>query len=194
VQGILKAGGIVLAGLLFLCALIWLIRKLYARSSRKRELEQYARERMRDESLDRKILNASAAMGEREKAYNPYDVDYESGLTGRGKRPGRELFVSLVEKNELSTKKFVLNPANCIRIGSGLRGNDVVVQGEGVAEYQCEIFSHAGKVYVRSCKGGARTVLCRKKQRACVDEKGIRLSSGDTLEMGKVEYGVTLIG
>lgn len=148
---------------------------------------------MREEALNRMILNERSLISERNASYDPYEISYESRSPVSAVNAGR-LMVSLEEKNELSTKKFVLNPVRGIRIGSGQQGNDVVVQGDGIAEYQCELFSENGKVFIRSKNKTSPTILQRRKQRVIVNGSGLRVLTGDRVLIGKVIYTVTLIG
>ena len=191
---IVKFVGLI-GGIIAGCAvLVFVLCKLGTKQKRKTELRQAAEKQMREESLERMILNEKHVQTGRDKAYNPYEVSYEKGNGVKLQKTVGQILVSLEEKNELSTKKFVLNPVNTIRIGSGLHGNDVIVQGEKIAEVQCEIFSAGNKIFVRNKNLNHPTVLKRKRERALVDERGLRLQTGDVIMMGKVAYRVTLVG
>ena len=192
--GIARIAVIIVCIITVIALLIVILTKWVKSRNRKKELKRAAEKQMREESLERMILNERNASIERNRANNPYEVSYEKGVASQGRRAAGQIMVSLEEKNELSTKKFVLNPMKPIRIGSGLQGNDVVVQGEGIAEFQCEIFESGGKIYVRNKNAGSPTVLRRKRERALIDDRGLRIQTGDMIIMGKVVYGVTLIG
>jgi len=189
-----KLTGLIILILICVVLLVIVLRKIFIRQKTKNELRQATEKHMREESLDHMILNQYNMQTERNKAYNPYEVSYEKRTTGQVQNVSGRVMVSLEEKNELSTKKFVLNPAKVIRIGSGLKENDVIVQGEGIAECQCEIFSDNNKVFVRNKNSGSPTVLQRKREHVLVDDRGLRILTGDVILVGKVAYRVTLIG
>lgn len=163
----------------------------FKNKAHKKEVMEAAERKLREQALDKMILNQYVDTDVRSKAANPYDVDY--------KNPGRSLdngkltggvMVSLQETNALSNRKYVLNPANIIRIGSGLSGNDIVVNGQGVAQRHCEIFSAGNQVYIRNCDPNYNTLVYRKKKRGYVDARGIKLLPKDILEIGDVTYEV----
>lgn len=172
---------------------IRVVPKIFKNNKKKQEIKQAAEARIREESLDKMILNEHEVNNERGKAYNPYEVSYENGIAVKQRQAVNQTMVSLEEKNDLSTKKFVLNPAKVIRIGSAVQGNDIVVQGNGISAYQCEIFGSGDHIFVRNKSHENRTILVRKREQAIVDEKGLRLQSGDRIVLGKVIYVVSLI-
>jgi hypothetical protein len=191
----LLIGKIAGAGALGLVCLILACMALgcfYKRLREKREIRQAAEKQLREESLNRMILNDNSLGTDQKNAHNPYEVRYENRPGVQTQAEKARMLVSLEEKNELSVKKFVLDPANIIHIGSSLWGNEIVVQGEGIGEFHCEIFSDGGKVYVRSRQPGCTTVLLRKKERALVDGQGLRILTGDKILIGKVSYRIIL--
>lgn len=133
------------------------------------------------------------------EVYKPYDVDYSSTNCDTGKKPGEHskkaeshVMVQLIERTELSTRKFMLNPIKKIHIGSDLRDNDISVLAEGVSAHQCEIFSVGNRVYVKNLSSDNRTIIKRKKNQAIVNEKGVRLLSNDVIILGRVSYDITI--
>lgn len=192
----------VLAATGVLILLICFFKKYMKHRGKKKEIAMAAADRMRDENLNHIILNSYADRRDGREVYMPYDVDY-GGSDKSGSRKGNQmdvsagkrgqLMVQLVEKTELSTRKFVLNPERGIRIGSNAQDNDISVLSEGIAPRQCEIFAVGGKIYIRDMGEGSRTILKRKKERVIVDGKGIRLLSGDSILFGSVTYDITII-
>lgn len=181
--------------------LIFFLKKYMKRREKKKEIALAAADRMRDENLNSIILNSYADRSNKKEVYRPYDVDYGSPDKGGGGKGSRTDFssgkqgqpmIQLVEKTELSTRKFVLNPAKIIRIGSDLQDNDISVLAEGISPHQCEIFAGGGKVYIRNTGEGTRTIIRRKKQQAIADNKGIRLLTGDRILLGTVSYDITI--
>lgn len=181
--------------------IIFFLKKYMRHREKKKEIALAAADRMRDENLNSIILNSRADRNNAREIYKPYDVDYGGqDKSGRDKgshtdisggKPG-QCMIQLVEKTELSTRKFVLNPAKIIRIGSDLQDNDISVLAEGISPHQCEIFAAGGKVYIRNTGEGTRTIIRRKKQQAIADNKGIRLLTGDRILLGTVSYDITI--
>lgn len=181
--------------------LIFFLKKYIKHREKKKEIALAAADRMRDENLNSIILNSHADKSNKKEVYRPYDVDYSSPDKGGGGTGNRmelsagkhdQPMIQLVEKTELSTRKFVLNPAKVIRIGSDLKDNDISVLAEAVSPHQCEIFAAGGKVYIRNTGEGTRTIIRRKKQQAIADNKGIRLLTGDRILLGTVSYDITI--
>lgn len=186
--------------LLLLTAVIVFLKKSIRRKQKNKELEQAAADKLRDENLNNVILNSHAQSGILKEVYKPYDVDYSSpnSENGRKKRKRKEqagyhVMVQLVEKTELSTRKFMMNPAKKIRIGSSLQDNDITILADGISPYQCEIFSIRSKVYIKNISSENRTIIKRKKEKAIVDDKGIRLLTNDTVILGSVLYEITIV-
>lgn len=178
---------------------IILLKKIFRRNQKNKELAQAAADKIRDENLNNAILNNSTRNGAKE-VYKPYDVDYSNtngennkGTRERDKMGESHVMIRLVEKTELSTRKFMLNPMKKIHIGSDLQDNDIVVLTEGVSLHQCEIFSVGDKVYIKNLSSENKTIIKRKKEQAIVDEKGIRLLSNDEVILGCVSYDITII-
>lgn len=177
-----------------------LLRYLIKRRTKRQELHRAAADRARDENLNQVILNTQHIKEENKSMKSPYEVDYGNGSREKSKREKAEspkgkipIMVQLIENTELSTRKFVLNPAKGISIGSGLTDNDIVVSGSNIEERHCEIFLARGKVYIRSIGNRERTMLRRKKEQVIADRKGIRLLTGDIVLIGNVTYEVTII-
>lgn len=188
---------LVLLGLPALTAgIIWLKRMICQRQKRK-EISRAAEDKLRDENLNHVILNGDVGNGQAKEVYKPYDVDYgnaggDKKNSGRSVRQDDHIMVQLIEKTELSTRKFVLNPAKRIRIGSDLQDNEISVLSQGVSPHHCEIFAAGGGVYIRNTGKSTRTIIRRKKEQALADDKGIRLQSGDRILLGTVSYDITI--
>lgn len=177
-----------------------LMKHLIKRRTRNKELHQAAADRARDENLNQVILNRNYPKEDNKLAKKPYEVDYENGSQEKSKGRNTEsskgkipIMVQLVENTELSTRKFVLNPAKGIRIGSGLTDNDIMISGNGIEEHQCEIFVAQEKIYIRNMGSRERTIVRRKKEQVIADGKGIRLLTGDIILLGNVFYEITII-
>lgn len=179
--------------------LIILIKKAFAEGAKNKELKQAAADKIRDENLNHVILNVRQEKEKLKEIYKPYDVNYSRVNEDSGKKSRKgdwedgQLMIQLIERTELSTRKFVLNPAKIIRIGSDLQSNDIVVFSENISPRQCEIFSAMDKVFIRNVGNKCQTVIRRKKTQAVADERGIRLLTGDVVALSGVTYDITLI-
>lgn len=190
---------LIFLAVLLIMAAIAIIKNLLRRSEKNKELNRAAEDRLRDENLNNVILNSYAG-NDLKEVYTPYDVDYSNPNGERVRmhhnEQGRDIedhiMVQLVERTELSTRKFMLNPAKGIKIGSDVQENDITVMAEGISPHQCEIFSVRDKVYVRDLGQGNRTIIRRKKEQAIVDGNGVRLLSNDTIVLGNASYDVTI--
>lgn len=190
---------LIFLAVLLIMAAVAIIKNLLRRSEKNKELNRAAEDRLRDENLNNVILNSYAG-NDLKEIYTPYDVDYSNPNGERVRthhnEQGRDIedhiMVQLVERTELSTRKFMLNPAKGIKIGSDVQENDITVMAEGISPHQCEIFSVRDKVYVRDLGQGNRTIIRRKKEQAIVDGNGVRLLSNDTIVLGNASYDVTI--
>lgn len=190
---------LILAVVILLFVGITLIKKFMQQKQKNRELKQAVEDKLRDENLNNVILNNHAGSNRLREVHVPYDVDYsnpvgESSKSHADNNRNKEshVMLQLVEKTELSTRKFMLNPIKKIRIGSDLQDNDISVLSEGVSSHQCEIFSVSDKIYIKNLSHENQTILKRKKEQAIVDEKGLRLLSNDRIIFGSVVYEVTI--
>lgn len=186
--------------LIFIMVGIMLLKKMIHKKQRKKELSQAAEDKLRDENLNQVILNQHTVGSRFKEVHKPYDVDYSNANGENGKKTvdsikRREdlVMVQLVEKTELSTRKFMMNPVKSVRVGSNLQDNDITVLTDSVSPHQFEIFAIRNKVFVRNLSSENRTIVKRKKEQAIVDEKGIRLLSGDIILLGHVSYDITII-
>lgn len=191
----------IFAAVLAVFLLTFFLKKFVKYREKKKEIALAAADRVRDENLNSVILNSHANSMNNKEVYKPYDVDYSGNEKGGREKGGSpdasggghgQPMIQLIEKTELSTRKFVLNPAKRIRIGSDLQDNDISVLSEGVEPHQCEIFAAGGNVYIRNTGVKTRTIIRRKKEQAIADNKGIRLLSGDRILLGTVSYDITI--
>lgn len=190
---------LILLILLLLAAGIVLLKEMIRRNQKKRELSQAAEDKLRDENLNHVILNSDIGKEQLKEVYKPYDVDYsnpntDKKVSGRNIQKGENhVMVQLIERTELSTRKFMMNPIKGIHIGSDSQSNDIAVPAEKISPCQCEIFSVRDKVFIKNLSSDNRTIIRRKKEQAIVDEKGIRLLSGDVVILGAVSYDITIL-
>lgn len=189
---------LIMAIVILLFVLIILLKKVIRKKQKNKELRQAAEDKLRDENLNNVILNSHAESKHLRGVHVPYDVDYSNprgdnkNHSDHSKKENGHVMLQLVEKTELSTRKFMLNPAKKIYIGSDLQNNDIAVLDENISLRQCEIFAVKDKIYIRNLSHENQTILRRKKEQAIVDEKGLRMLSGDNIILGNVTYEVTI--
>lgn len=190
---------VILLILLVLVVGIVFLKEVIRRNQKKKELSQAAEDKLRDENLNHVILNSDIGNEQVKEVYKPYDVDYSNPNADKKvsvkntKKGENHVMVQLIERTELSTRKFMMNPVKKIHIGSDSQNNDIAVLSENISPCQCEIFSVRDKVFIKNLSSDNRTIIRRKKEQAIVDEKGIRLISGDIVILGKVSYDITII-
>ena len=174
----------------------------WKRNRTRKELQQFAEDRIRDEKLNSVILNDCNFDAKKKLASKPYDVDYgnassqtksSQGIKKGNKYTNHMIMVQLVGNTELSSRKFVLNPMNIIRIGSGFENNDIVVANGNISEVQCEIFCMGEKICIRNKGDIVRTIVKRKREKTIVNDKGLCLMSGDCIILGNITYDITFI-
>ena len=176
-----------------------LLKEVIRQNQKRKELSQAAEDKLRDENLNHVILNSDIGKERLKEVYKPYDVDYsnpnaDKKVSGKNIKKGENhVMVQLIERTELSTRKFMMNPVKSIHIGSDSQNNDIAVLAENISPCQCEIFSVKDKVFIKNLSSDNRTIIRRKKEQAIADEKGIRLLSGDIIILGQVSYDITII-
>lgn len=176
------------------------MKSFWSKRSEKKELKRVAMDHLRDEKLNRIILNEHDTDTATRNASKPYDVNYENGSQGTyGQASSLNLsnmhtmMIQLVENTELSSRKFVLDPAKGISIGSGLNNNDIVIANSDIEEHQCRIFEAQHKIYIKNTGHKVRTIVKRKREQTIVDDKGIRIVTGDKIVLGNISYEITII-
>lgn len=189
----------VILGVILAVIVIIILRKLFKRNERNKELKIAVEDKRRDENLNSVILNSHVDKDSLKEIHTPYDVDYSNPngenvktYSNEFKNEDNQIMLQLIEKTELSTRKFMMNPAKRIKIGSDLQGNDITVMADGISPHQCEIFLVNDKVYIRNLGQRNRTIVRRKKEQAIVDENGLRLLSNDTVILGNASYDITI--
>ncbi len=170
---------------------------IWKKRSESKEIVQAIENRLRDEKLNAAILNSYNM--NKKGIIKPFDVNYIAENSNwdikKETSDDREVvnMLQLIEHTELSTRKFMLNPLEGIKIGSDMNRNDIVISNREVSERQCEIFSSNGKIYVRDCGSRIKTIVQRKRKQAIVDEQGICIMTGDRILFGSVYYEVTVL-
>lgn len=192
---------ILFVGLLFILVLI--ILQIVSKSRRKKkEISLYASDKLREEELDRLLINDKAGLNPSEMfSAKPIEINYSAdnqNLQSRkwkrkGKNHGTEkLMVHITEISALSKKRYVLNPEHGILIGSKQGKNDIVVLDEHVEQQQCQLVKFKNKIYVRNIGKTGNVILQRGKKFAKIRGQSIAIYSGDILRVGNIVLKIDL--
>ena len=174
---------------------IVLIIILYGRIRKRKKYEKNmvikAQDKMREEALDRRILNEKAEVKSlKEASEKPFEVNYSAPQGD--KKTGNHFMLQIEEKNELSIRKFMLDPAAGISIGSA-KDNSIVISDAGVEKKQCEIGFQEEKLYIRNFGKTETVCLSRKGKKLNVDQRKVELKNNDIVFVGKIRLKLEYI-
>lgn len=178
--------------------LVIIIRKLQKKNARKKEMAIQAGDKLREEALDRIILNSSQGNNHAEIfSAQPFEVNYDANAVGKqthmSQKKKNSLMVQIVENSELSARKYMFDPKQGIRIGSRQGKNNITVSHQDVDEIQCEILENAGRILVRNAGGSGKVIIKRGRKQAYVEKAMIELKSGDVILIGNMSFKVDII-
>ena len=173
-------------------AAVWLLSHLWKRRSRRRELERSAEDKLREEALDRALVDRPPDADPAPSI--PFEVRYDQNKKGgQAPRGGGEVMLQLTERGELSTRKYMLHVTARVTLGSRTGENDIVVSGSRVAPRQCEIFRIGHDLFAKNLAPRTRVILNRGRRRLTVGAEAVQLRSGDELLIGHFVYEVTIL-
>lgn len=188
---------IVLLGLIIILCIV------FSKHKNKKEKILLASNKMREEALDKLLVNQEAALKKEEEntfAAVPINVNYDvnaldksKGKVGGKKNKSKKTMIQIVEKSELSVRKYMFDPKKSIFIGSKNGKNHIVNSSSTVDERQCEIKEVYDKVYVRNMGHPAKVIMSRGKQIAYIEQNYIELKSGDVISMANTTYQIDII-
>ncbi|MBE5881926.1 MAG: FHA domain-containing protein [Lachnospiraceae bacterium] len=190
----------IILGIVAAIALVVVMRILSKKRARRREMEIQASDKLREEALDRIILNSQGASRQSEVySAKPFEVNYDSKMVEKqpsvlsGVKLGSSLMVQIVENSELSARKYMFDPKQGIRIGSRQGMNNIVISSQEVDEVQCEILEHKGQILIRNVGRSGRVILERGKNRAYVEQNLLEMKSGDAIFIANMVYRVNFV-
>lgn len=167
----------------------------------KKAKAQLAGDKVREEALDKLLLNKEAEIRKEENTFAaiPFAVNYDvnstekANTTEKKKNKRKKVMVQIVENSELSARKYMLDPQKGIFMGSKNGKNHIVINSADIDERQCEIRESSEKVYIRNIGSSGKVVLRRGKQSAYVEQKYLEIKTGDALMIGNAIYRMELI-
>lgn len=191
---------LIAAVVIIILILLVLLKIKLGRSAKNKAMAVQAHDKLREEALDRLLLNENTGMqaGETFSA-KPFEVSYgDQGTAGQQagqakKKASSKLMLQISEKSELSVRKYMFDPAQGVRIGSRKGKNNIVVVGPESDDMQCEFLEHQGRVYIRNIGSSGKVTLARGGQRAYVEKKSVEIKSGDEVLLGNTVFRVELV-
>lgn len=187
---------------IFAALLVVIIFSIISKKRREKKVKaQLAGDKIREETLDKLLLNKEAEIRKDENTFVAipvavnYDVNSIEKINTSEKKKNRrnKVMVQIIENSELSERKYMLDPRKGIFFGSKTGKNHIVVSDSDIDERQCEIRENTGNVYVRNIGNSGKLVLKRQKQSVYVEQKYIEIKAGDTLLIGNTIYKIDLI-
>ena len=179
-------------GVAAFAAAVWLFSRLLKRRNRRRDLERSAEDKLREEALDRALVDRPPSADPVPSI--PFEVRYDQNKkSGTVPRDG-EIMLQITERGELSTRKYMLHVTSRITLGSSAGENDIVVSGRRIAPRQCEIFHIGRELFVKNlAPTKAQVLLNRGRRRLTVGAEAVQLRSGDELLIGAFVYEITIL-
>lgn len=192
---------IIILGILATLFVVIVFSLINKKRREKKVKIQIASDKIREEALDKLILNKETEIRKDEKTFAAvpvvvnYDVNSIEKINAfeKKKTKRKKVMVQILENSELSARKYVFDPRKGIFLGSKVGKNHIVVSDSDIDERQCEIRENAGNVYVRNIGISGKLVLRRQKQSVYVEQKYLEIKTGDILVVGNVIYKVDLI-
>lgn len=174
----------------FIVIMIW----LKVKKAKVNELRVIAEDKLRDQALNRALANDLYGNEKAEEHIEslPYEVDYNQSQLNNRQAKQEKMMVQITACSELSKRKFMIELKDVIKIGRG-KENTIIVKDSKTLPVHCEIFRYVNDIYVRSYSGN-KTLLSRKKQQVYVDDKGIKVRTGDKIVIGNTILEITIIG
>ena len=170
------------------------------KKKRRQEMEQIASDKLREEALDRLILNEKVQNDAlRASSEQPYQTWYSSSMntdiSKNQKYASSKLMLQVEETGIYSKRSYMLDPEQLISIGSG-RENTISLPVADIEPVQCEIgtfSSNRERVYVRNLGRPDMVILIRKRKKKPVGLKFTELEDGDVLAMADVRLKFSFI-
>ena len=159
------------------------------RNKQEDKLKAQIMDKLREEELDRVILNPKFNSDElRARMEKPVNVEYLSEASSGE----RSRMIHITEMGVLATKEYILNPRDPISVGTG-NDNTVVLSDLSVGDLKCEIMVHNGVLAARSNDRGKRIALKRNKKSTYLENELIEIHSLDEISLGKTTIKIRIL-
>ncbi len=166
---------------------------MWRQKRRKKEKEQYAAQRKREEVLNKALANPHTASEQEtfEKHRRPFKVEYSMGdEENAGKGSGR--MYQLTEITELSQRNYMFHCEELVSIGDQFGTVMILPRNAEEKQICCHIFFYQNENYLRST-GKIEVILKRGRKQAIVNRSGLKLRSGDQFTIGKTMFSIEFL-
>lgn len=159
----------------------------------RQEERRKTEDRMREDALDKLITNQKSA--DTSVSAKPVEINYkQAGKAGKkkGKAKTGKTMVQITERNDLSERKFFMDPMEVISIGNRQGKSSIVVMDSLAQEVQCEIFKYQDDVVIRS-KASGIAILNRRKKSTAIGEVAMVVEDGDVITIGQTRLEIKIV-
>ena len=181
-----------------LIVLFTVLLKMKTKKKKERAMELQAEDKLREAALDKIILN-DKGQGNESNIFSakPFEVNYDPESVGKQiaktRKTNHKTMFQIIEKSELSSRKYMFDPSKGIRIGGKKGKNDIIVADTDINDEQCEIVLSNSTVYVRNLGESRKVILKRGRQQAYIERKYVELKSEDVICLGKTFFKIEII-
>jgi hypothetical protein len=159
------------------------------RNKQEDKLKAQIMDKLREEELDRVILNPKFNSDElRARMEKPVNVEYLSEASSGE----RSRMIHITEMGVLATKEYILNPRDPISVGTG-NDNTIVLSDLSVGDLKCEIMVHNGILAAKSNDHEKKVVLKRNKKSTYLMNELIEIRSLDEILLGKTTIRIRIL-
>ena len=169
--------------------LVWLI-VASAKQKNKNEIRAHVAEQSRDDRLRTALGNTYATEEIRDTAARnvPFQVDYHDAAENTKNR----ISVQLIVSGPLSTQKYIYNIHDLIRIGADMQ-NEVVLKETQSVSCDVQLINDQQELYVKKAMANSQAYFTRDQKRYRLDEKMLKVRSGDMLVVGKTSREIQIV-
>ncbi len=173
--------------IVMIAVMIW----LQSRRKKKKEEKFQAMKKMREDSLKEALSNTMESKIETSlpAQYRPYEIEYSTGENQKAKE--KLPLLQIIQKNKIVEKKYIFRANETVTLGIQF-GTIGVLNTSEEGEAWCEIFYKKGAYCVRSFEK-SNIYLQRNKKMAIVDKIGVKLKSGDVIELQDIRLQIFYI-
>ncbi len=160
---------------------------------RKKEERAAYEARLKDQVLNEALKNSLGKRSPFQKQDSARPLEAAAGPAQKQAVAEEGKIVVKLTVTGRRSANYVVNPEKDVLVGSREGGCDVVLSEQGVEARHCSIFSYKGGVYIRNLSSSGETILKRKSQSTRVSDKGIRVFTGDMVQIGVCRIQITLM-
>lgn len=173
-------------------AVLAVLLTIKAIRKKRQEERRKTEDRMREDALDKLITNQKSA--DTSVSAKPVEINYkQAGKSGKKKKTKTgKTMLQITERNDLSERKFFMDPMEVISIGNRQGKNSIVVMDSLEEEVQCEIFKYQDDVVIRS-KASGLAILNRRKKSTAIGDVAMVVEDGDIITIGQTRLEIKIV-